>query len=106
MKTITISVDGKEYPARETMGAMLEFKRLTGYEADALSQGNISDFAKFIFCCVKSACRKDKIDFPYSLEDFCDSIDADTINSWTASLAEVQSTMPEEETGADGDKKK
>ena len=85
---------------------MLEFKRLTGYEADALSQGNISDFAKFIFCCVKSACRKDKIDFPYSLEDFCDSIDADTINSWTTSLAEVQDSMPDNEAGADSSDKK
>lgn len=32
MKKIEIKIDGKEYPCRQTMGAMLRFKQETGKE--------------------------------------------------------------------------
>ena len=37
--TITISIDGKEYPCRPTMGAMLRFKEQTGKDISEISGG-------------------------------------------------------------------
>lgn len=62
MKKIEIKIDGKEYPCRQTMGAMLRFKQETGKEVKEIG-GNLSDICAYLFCCVASACKKDNVPF-------------------------------------------
>lgn len=90
MKEILIEIDGKSYPARETMGAMLRFKRETGKEATDIDGGSLSELATYMWCCVASACKHDKVEFPYSLEDFCDSADLGTMETWAGALASTR----------------
>ena len=73
-----MNINGKHYPCRVTMGAMLLFKRETGHEATAIDGGALSDLITFVWCCVKSSCRADGVDFQLSLDDFADSIDVAT----------------------------
>ena len=42
---------GKEYPCRQTMGAMLRFKRETGREVTDMTYG-VSDLCTYLYCCV------------------------------------------------------
>lgn len=81
---LKITVNGVDYPCRITMGAFLEFKRQTDREASEMSSASLSDMVTFIWCCVKSASRADKVEFPYTLEEFADATDPDTLNAFYA----------------------
>lgn len=87
MREITIEIDGNGYPARETMGAMLRFKRATGREATEMDGKSITDMATYMWCCVASACKHDGVEFGYGLDDFCDSADIGTVEAWVGALA-------------------
>lgn len=89
MKTIEISIDGQKLPMRATMGAMKQFKKLTGRDSKDMDQNSPEDVTTFIYCCICSACRKDGKDFKMSLDEFLDSVDVDTINGWSAELSEA-----------------
>lgn len=88
MKKITIN--GTEYPCRITMGAFLIFHELTGREASDISDAALSDMIVFIYACVKSACRADKVEFDLSLEAFADAASPDSLDAFyqQASIAE------------------
>ncbi len=96
MKTKKIKVEGKEYPMRATMGAMDIFKKETGKDPSEMNQESPVEVTVFIYGCVKSACRKDKVDFPYTLEEFMDSVDVDTILSWADELSALTDSGNEE----------
>lgn len=81
MAKIEIKVNGKAYPCRQTMGAMLRFKQETGKEIDAIGN-NVSLICTFLYCCVVSACKHDGIEFSMPLMDFADSISPADLNSW------------------------
>ncbi len=89
MRTIKITIENKEYPMRATMGAMDIFRKETGKDPSEMRQDSPVDIAVFIYGCVKSACRKDKVTFPYSLEEFEDSVDIDTIIGWSDELSKL-----------------
>lgn len=89
MKTVKITIEGKEYPMRATMGAMDIFKKETGKDPSEMNQESAVDMTVFIYGCVKSACRKDKVDFPYTIETFMDSVDVDTVLSWSDELSQL-----------------
>ncbi len=74
----TVTIDGKEYPIKMTMGAMLRFKKETGKEINDGNMG-LTDNATLIWCCIKSACAHEKVKFDISLMDFADSIDVNDI---------------------------
>lgn len=74
MKDVKVTINGTAYPLRVTMGAMLLFKRETGREATEIQTSALSDLITFIWCCIKSASRHDKIDFNLSLDEFADGI--------------------------------
>ena len=75
-----ITIKGKDYPCRITMGAMLRFKRETGHEASELSSGDISEMAVFLWCCVTAACNADGVDFGMDVETFADSLEVDEMS--------------------------
>jgi hypothetical protein len=100
-KKVEILIDGKAYPCRQTMGAMLRFKQETGKEATEMD-GGFTDLCTYLWCCIASACSADKIDFDLSLMEFADAIDPDVMEEWTKTLDNGEA-KPEEK---DGRKKK
>lgn len=87
-KYLTITVDGKEYPCRPTMGAMLRFKQETGREVTQIEPGDLSGLVTYLWCCARSACKREGTDFPLSLMDFADAIAPQDVALWAASLQE------------------
>lgn len=83
--TITISIDGKEYPCRPTMGAMLRFKEQTGKDISEIS-GGVTDMATYLWCCIRSACKRDGVKFGMSLMDFADAVTQDDMSAWADAL--------------------
>ena len=100
-KYLTITVDGKEYPCRPTMGAMLRFKQETGREVTQIGPGDLSALVTYLWCCACSACKREGTDFPLSLMDFADAADPQDVAIWTASLQEEEA-----DGGASGEAKK
>lgn len=65
----TITIDGKRYPLVMTMGALLEFKRLTGREATEIADDSISDIIILLHCILKSAQKREGYTYPYASAD-------------------------------------
>lgn len=85
MKKIVITTsDGKEYPARMTMGAMLLFKRETGKEVTESS--SVSDMVTLIWSCCKSACNADGVEFNFDCQSFADRLNPDAVNTFTEAI--------------------
>jgi len=83
---VQITIDGKSYPCRMTMGAMLRFKQETGREVTEIKDGSVSDMGTYLWCCVASACKADKVEFDIPLLDFCDMITPDAMQSWVSEI--------------------
>ena len=95
MKKITVTIDGKAYPCRQTMGAMLRFKQETGKEVTEIGS-SLSDLCIFLWCCVVSACKADGVEFNASMMDFADSISTDDMTAWADTLNGVGGDEGEE----------
>lgn len=94
---IEIEINGKTYPCRPTMGAMLRFKKETGKELTEMTDGNLSEFTTYLWCCIVSACKHDGIPFEMSLMDFADSISANDLEKWTEQLQGTEVEAYEDE---------
>lgn len=103
MKQIEITINGTSWPCRQTMGAMLRFKRETGREATEIDPSSLSDLCTFLWCCVVSASKADGKDFGMSLMEFADAISPDTATAW-AEAARAGSGDPQPDSG-EGEKK-
>ena len=101
---IEIAINGKTYPCRPTMGAILRFKRETGREVTVIEPSSISDLLTYLYCCVASASKADRIPFEMSLMDFADAISPDDMNEWAQAIGQETSSQGEEE-GADEKKR-
>ena len=104
MPKIEIMIDGKAYPCRQTMGAMLRFKKETGKEVTEISD-SLSDMFAYLYCCTASACKKDGVKFNMTLMDFADSLTPEDLNGWTAAVNNTTDATSVSEEGADGEKK-
>lgn len=82
MKKTKIKVGDKEFPCRVTMGAMVRFKNESGKDVSKLEKTNISELVLFVYCCVKSACNADKVEFDYDFQSFADLMEPDAANSF------------------------
>lgn len=103
MAKIELDINGIKYPCRYTNGAMLRFKRETGYDISK-SSGDISDSIVLLYCCILSACKADGVTFPYDLDTFADNTPVDVVTEWAASIDRQNSERANEST--DGVKKK
>lgn len=101
MRQLTIEIEGKKYPCRQTMGAMLRFKQETGKDVSEIGNG-FSDLCAYLYCCVASACKHDGIAFEYSLMDFADSLTPQDLEQWTDAISE---TNEDEAVAGEGAKK-
>lgn len=100
-RKITISVDGKEYPCYATMGAAVQFRQETGRDIEDMH--GTADFAVYIYCCAKSASRREHVDFNYSVQDFCDAVLIDDLNKLSADMNAAAGNSGND---SDGEKKK
>ena len=87
MKTnIEVTINGKVYPCRPTMGAMLRFKKETGKEVTEITTDNFSDLCTYLYCCVASASAADKVPFDMPLMDFADALSAEDMENWAKAM--------------------
>ena len=105
-KKFQIQLNGKSYPCRPTMGAMLRFHQLTDREVSDIRPDSISDLLTYLYCCVASASKADQIPFEWSLMDFADAIMPDDLNQWAASLSSSQQEAAAPMPDSDDEQKK
>ena len=58
-----IEINGKEYPCRVTMGAMLRFKRETGHDVSKMDPTDVAELVTLLWCCIVSASKADGVEF-------------------------------------------
>ena len=85
MKRITVY--GKEYPMRMTMGAMLRFKRETDRDVSEIGT-DVGLMVIFLFCCVASACNADGVAFDLDVDKFADGLGMDMLNEFAETMRE------------------
>lgn len=85
-----VIINGKEYPCRITMGAMLRYKRMTGKDISELGNNDIEATISLVYCCTVSACNTDKVAFDMSLEDFADSLSPDEFTDFFSEVDKEQ----------------
>lgn len=71
-RKITIEINGQEYPCYQTMGALMMLERETGKNAADCT--TLTDQVVFLWACCKSACRREQVEFPYTIDDFADHL--------------------------------
>ena len=96
MKRITIN--GKEYPCRVTMGAMLRFKRETGHDVSQMDSTDMAELVILLWCCIASASNAEGVEFGMELMDFADMLEPETIADFFTSMEEEKGD-PEKKTG-------
>ena len=69
------------------IGALLRFKRETGHDVSALNEGDVEELLTLLYLCVLSACKADGVEFGLTLGEFADSLDAQEMNPFYASMA-------------------
>lgn len=94
MKKTKIKVGDKEFPCRVTMGAMVRFKNESGKDVSKLEKTNISELVLFVYCCVKSACNADKVEFDYDFQSFADLMEPDAVNSFYEDMGGEEKKRP------------
>lgn len=94
MKNTKIKVGDKEFPCRVTMGAMVRFKNESGKDVSKLEKTNISELVLFVYCCVKSACNADKVEFDYDFQSFADLMEPDAANSFYEDMGGEEKKRP------------
>lgn len=85
----TIKVAGESYPAYATMGAIVRFKEQTGIEISDIGN-DMTLSLRFIFCCIQSACNREKISFELTFMDFCDNVNENDLNDLTKAVTSQQ----------------
>ena len=89
MKTeFTVTINGKEYPCKPTMGAMLRFKEQTGREVTQITADSLSDVCVYLYCCIVSASKREGVEFNMSLMDFADSVTTADIDAWQSAISD------------------
>ena len=75
-----VTVKGKSYPFRLTIGAMVAYKKAVGEDFSKFNGEDMEKMLHIIFHGIKSACKADGIEFPYqSPEEIADYIDMERI---------------------------
>ena len=87
MKKKELTIRGKSYPCRVTMGAMVRYKRASGQDVSKMSQ-EMSDLLLFMWCCVASASKADGIDFDLSFDDFADLLEPQDLQGFIETMQE------------------
>lgn len=79
-----IKIQGKEYPVRLTIGAMVAYKRDTGEDFTQFRGDDMEKLGCIIFHAMRTACKSDGVAFPFDKPD--DMIDYVDMDQATAAL--------------------
>ena len=93
-----ISINGKEYPCRITMGAMMRFKNETGKDVSKMDTTDVTEQVTLLWCCIVSASKADGVEFGIGLMDFADMLDPETLKGFYTSMEKEESANPEKKT--------
>ena len=88
MKRIMITINGKTFQCRMTLGAMMQFKELTGREVSEIKGDELSALATLLYCCAASGARTEGKDFPMSLQEFADNVSVEELSAWAATMGD------------------
>lgn len=91
---VPLIIDGKEYPCRVTMGAMVRYKHASGQDVSAIDEKAVSDLILFMWCCVVSACKADGVPFDMEFEDFADRLEPDALGAFFGVLQTDEKKSP------------
>lgn len=95
-KRIAVNINSKAYPCYFTMGAALTFKDLTGRDTTEMDNG-LSDFAAYLYACCKSACSREKKEFPFEdVQQFADGIDGDELSRLSEAMITTDDSQKKE----------
>lgn len=84
----TVRINGKDYPARFVMGAMLLYKRETGEDVSTLKPDDVEGMLRLMWCCIKCACQAERVAFDYDFETFCNTITPQDVEEWNRQMAD------------------
>ena len=62
----TITIDGKEYPCQRTMGAIFDFKDITGKDVSRMDPEDVTENLTFMWAVIRAACQRVDVEFPYA----------------------------------------
>lgn len=103
MAEIQININGTKYPCRLTMGALLAYKRKTGYDfgteqpaGETPKVVDIENLLLLLGCCLESTCRADGRTLPegFSADNLGDYINMDEAqNLWSQTEGNLQSQV-------------
>ena len=100
---LPIIVAGRTLPSYQTAGAAVYFTQLSGKDVTEIA--TMSDNLLFLYCRVKAACRRERIDFDIDFETFaCDILPKD-LAAWT-SRDQLLTPDSDEQPDSDEPKKK
>ncbi len=100
---VEIRIDGELFPCYPTMGAMVRFKQETGREVSSIEENSLTDACMYLWCCVKSASRREGKKFDMTFMDFADSINLEDMQGW---MSDLLSKAQEEARSKSDDKEK
>ncbi|MCM1117641.1 MAG: hypothetical protein NC342_08915 [Pseudoflavonifractor sp.] len=95
----TVTIDGQEWPAAMTNGALLRFAELRGHDLGTLgSDSAMADNVAIIYACVVSGCRRQGKEFPYSMMEMADMTTPQELAAFARALQGVgnEDTQPKE----------
>ena len=72
-KQLEIEINGKKYPYKETMGAMMDFKQETGLDSPVDTETTL----KYMYHVVKAMCRRSGQECDLTYQQFLDGLDGD-----------------------------
>lgn len=94
-----ILINGKEYPCRITMGAMMRFKNETGHDVSKMDTTDVVEQVTLLWCCIVSASKADDVEFGIGLMDFADMLDPETLTGFYTSMEQEKEADTEKKTG-------
>lgn len=101
MRVVEITIKGRRYPCYPTAGAMLRYRRMKGKEAQAIDLSDFDSIGTYLWCCCKSACVREEVDFPYKDDQsMMDCLLTEDIEAWGRSVSEANA---EDDAEADSD---
>lgn len=92
----TIRIKNNEYPCRVTMGAMVRFKRESGKDVQQVDTSDVEGMLLFLWCCTKSACNADGVDFALTPDTFADMIEPDDFAGFFNEVAGTEEKKTED----------
>ena len=91
MKKNIITIDGKEYPCRLTIGVLKKFKANTG--KDFQEATDVFSIITLLFMACTAQCEKVKVTFPWNSADvLMDDVELGELESITTQLLGVEAT--------------